>query len=114
MESLRLNCRASERGIRRSEILFLLGTQNFLFVPRSWQEEKHLSRYHKLLTKKIVKHVQAHIKKSLICSLCRVKAFEEKLNGYNKEVESFRKKEASLNFTIKLILNTLNYYKFIF
>ena len=64
--------------------------------------------------KKIVKHVQAHIKKSLICSLCRVKAFEEKLNGYNKEVESFRKKEASLNFTIKLILNTLNYYKFIF
>ena len=64
--------------------------------------------------KKIVKHVQAHIKKFLICSLCRVKAFEEKLNGYNKEVESFRKKEASLNFTIKLILNILNYYKFIF
>jgi len=28
-------------------------------------------------------------------SLCRVKAFEDKLNGYNKEVEAFRKKEAS-------------------
>ena len=27
--------------------------------------------------------------------MCRVKAFEDKLNGYNKEVEAFRKKEAS-------------------
>ena len=32
--------RPSERGIRRSEILFLIGTQNFFFVPRSWQDEK--------------------------------------------------------------------------
>ena len=29
--------------------------------------------------------------------LCRVKAFEDKLNGYNKEVEAFRKKEVSSN-----------------
>ena len=29
-----------------------------------------------------------------VCFLCRVKAFEDKLNGYNKEVEAFRKKEA--------------------
>ena len=27
--------RASERGIRRSEVRFLMGTQNFFFVPRS-------------------------------------------------------------------------------
>ena len=32
--------RASERGIRRSEVRFLMGTQNFFFVPRSWQDEK--------------------------------------------------------------------------
>jgi len=29
--------------------------------------------------------------------LCRVKAFEDKLNGYNKEVEAFRKKEVTTN-----------------
>ena len=29
--------------------------------------------------------------------LCRVKAFEDKLNGYNKEVEAFRKKEVISN-----------------
>ena len=28
---------------RRSEVRFLLGTQNFFCVPRSWQDEKHLS-----------------------------------------------------------------------
>ena len=32
--------RALERGIRRSEVRFLMGTQNFFFVPRSWQYEK--------------------------------------------------------------------------
>ena len=34
---------ASERGIRCSEVRFLMGTQNIFFVPRSWQDEKHLS-----------------------------------------------------------------------
>ena len=29
--------------IRWSEVRFLMGTQNFFFVPRSWQNEKHLS-----------------------------------------------------------------------
>ena len=35
-----LSGRASERGIQRSEVRFLMGTQNFFFVPRSWQDEK--------------------------------------------------------------------------
>ena len=39
------NIRASERGIRRSEVRFLTGTQNFFFVPRLWQNEKHLSLF---------------------------------------------------------------------
>ena len=43
--SLWLSGRASERGIRRSEIRFLLGTQNFFLCPtlvtRRWK--KHLS-----------------------------------------------------------------------
>ena len=30
--------RASERGIQRSEVRFLMATQNFFFVPRSWQD----------------------------------------------------------------------------
>ena len=34
--------RALERGIRRSEVRFLMGTQNFFFVPRSWQYEKKI------------------------------------------------------------------------
>ena len=40
MESLWLNDRALERRNRRSEARFLMRTQNFFFVPRSWQEEK--------------------------------------------------------------------------
>ena len=32
--------RASECGIWRSEARSLIGTQNFFFVPRSWQDEK--------------------------------------------------------------------------
>ena len=39
IESLRLCGRASEHGIRRSEIRFLMGTRNVFFVPRSWQDE---------------------------------------------------------------------------
>ena len=35
--------KVSERGIRRSEVRFLMGTWEFFFVPRSWQDEKHLS-----------------------------------------------------------------------
>ena len=40
VESLWLSGRASERGIRRSKVRFLMRTQNFLSVPRSWQDEK--------------------------------------------------------------------------
>ena len=40
VESLWLSGRASERGIRRSEVRFLMGTQNFFSVPRSWQDEQ--------------------------------------------------------------------------
>ena len=37
---------ASERGIRRSEVGFLMGTQNFLFVPRCDKtKKKHLSLF---------------------------------------------------------------------
>ena len=39
-QSLWLSGRASERGIRRSEVRFLMETQNFILVPRSWQDEK--------------------------------------------------------------------------
>ena len=31
--------RASECGMRRSEVRFLMRTQDFFFVPRSWQDE---------------------------------------------------------------------------
>ena len=34
-ESLWLSGRVSKRGNRRSEVPFLMGTQNFFFVPRS-------------------------------------------------------------------------------
>ena len=44
VESLWLSGRASQHGIRRSEFRFLMGTQNFFFVPRLWQDEKHLSQ----------------------------------------------------------------------
>ena len=30
------------RGIQRSEVRLVKGIQNFFFVPRSWQDEKHL------------------------------------------------------------------------
>ena len=30
---------ASEDGIRRYEVRFLMGTQSFFFVPRSWQDK---------------------------------------------------------------------------
>ena len=35
----RLEYRSAECGMRRSEVRFLMGTQNFFFVPRSWQDE---------------------------------------------------------------------------
>ena len=44
VESLWFSGKASERGIRRSEVRFQKGTQNFFFVPRSRQDEKHLSQ----------------------------------------------------------------------
>ena len=34
VDYLWLSDRASERGIRRSEVRFLMGIQNFFFVPR--------------------------------------------------------------------------------
>ena len=34
--------RASDGGIRWCEVRFLMGTPNVFFVPRSWQDEKHL------------------------------------------------------------------------
>ena len=40
-----LNGWASERGIRGSEVWFLMGTQNFCFVSCSWQDEKRLSLF---------------------------------------------------------------------
>ena len=43
VQSLWLSGRASECEIRGSEVRFLMGTQNFFFVPRSWQDRKHLS-----------------------------------------------------------------------
>ena len=45
LESLWLSGRASECGILRSEVWFLMGTQNFFFVPSSWQDKKHLSLF---------------------------------------------------------------------
>ena len=45
LSSLWLSGRASERGILKSEVRFLMGTQNFFFVPRSRQNEKHLSLF---------------------------------------------------------------------
>ena len=40
VESPWLSSRATKRGIWRSEIRFLMGTQNFSFIPRSWQDAK--------------------------------------------------------------------------
>ena len=42
-ESLWLSGRASDCEIQRSEVWFLMGTQNFFFVPHSWQVKKHFS-----------------------------------------------------------------------
>ena len=41
--SLFLSGRTSERGIQRPEVRFLMETQNFFYIPRSWQDGKHLS-----------------------------------------------------------------------
>ena len=43
VEFLWFSDRASEHGIRGTEVRFLMGTQNFFFVSRLWQDEKHLS-----------------------------------------------------------------------
>ena len=40
-----LSGRTSEYRIWRSEVRFLIGTQNFFFVPCLWQEKKHLSLF---------------------------------------------------------------------
>ena len=41
--SPRLRGRALEHKIRRSVVWFLMGTQNFFFVPCLWQDKKHIS-----------------------------------------------------------------------
>ena len=41
-QSLWLSGRASELGIWRSEVWFLMGTQSVSFVPCLWQDEKYL------------------------------------------------------------------------
>ena len=45
-KSLWLSSRALDHGIWRSEVGFLMGTQNFFFVPCLRQDEKHLSLKH--------------------------------------------------------------------
>ena len=45
VESLWLSGRASERGIRTSEVRFLMRNQNLFFVPRSRHNEIHLSPF---------------------------------------------------------------------
>ena len=40
-----LSGRASERGIYGSEVRFLMKTQNLFSVPRSLEDEKHLSLF---------------------------------------------------------------------
>ena len=44
---------------------------------------------------------------SYVSFLRRVKAFEEKLSGYNKEVEAFRKKEVSSSSLLKKAVSLL-------
>ena len=46
MESLRLSGRASEHGIQRSEVHFLIGTQNFFFSHTHDKTKTHLSLLH--------------------------------------------------------------------
>ena len=46
MESLWLSGRASEHGIQRSEVQFLIGTQNFFFSHAHDKTKTHLSLLH--------------------------------------------------------------------
>ena len=46
MESLRFSGRASEHGIQRSEVQFLIGTQNFFFSHTHDKTKTHLSLLH--------------------------------------------------------------------
>ena len=46
MESLWLSGRASEHGIQRSEVQFLIGTQNFFFSHTHDKMKTHLSLLH--------------------------------------------------------------------
>ena len=48
-----LSGKASERGIRRFEVRFLMGTQNFFLVPRLWKNEKKI--YVKFIYEKFMK-----------------------------------------------------------
>ena len=45
IESLWLSGRALKCGISRSEVQFLMGTQNVFFVPRLCQDEKYISLF---------------------------------------------------------------------
>ena len=46
----RLSGRASQRGIRKSEVQFLMETKEFFSVPRPWEDgqKKHLSVVHEV------------------------------------------------------------------
>ena len=59
VESLWLSGRASERGIRRSEVRFLMRTLYFLSVPRSWQDEKNIILYKLLHLKLLRSHLSS-------------------------------------------------------
>ena len=57
--------RASKRGIRRCEVRFLMETQNFFFVPRSWQGgKKYLTLFlspfitQRYVTSNRIKHIE--------------------------------------------------------
>ena len=45
VESLWLSDRASESGIQRSEVRFLMGTQNLFFVLCWWEDKRHISLF---------------------------------------------------------------------
>ena len=68
---------ASERGIRRSEIRFLMGTQNFLFVPRCDKTKKNTFLYFSTELKNLpsLLFLPTNIKLStlLILAVCRTR-----------------------------------------
>ena len=62
--------RASKRGIWRTEVRFLVGTQNFFSVPRSWQDDKTIFLY--FFTEFKTYHLSYSIYSSFIFKICRI------------------------------------------